>query len=188
MHTFYDSKPAALLPPFGLSDHNAVAIWPKTRAPSGIPSRKIVTKRDTRPSRKMELGRYLSEIDWHLIESEKSCDEKCKFLSSAIMTGYNILMPEKRVKFHRNDPTWISEDLKRLIALRQRAFSSGNNTMFKFYQNKVKTKGRSSTWKVASCPWISLSQKTFLPCFSINRKLGRVAFSFLSFQSASHPT
>ena len=55
----------------------------------------------------MELGRYPSEIDWHLIESEMSCDEKCKFLCSAIMTGYNILMPEKRVKIHQNDTPWI---------------------------------------------------------------------------------
>ena len=45
---------------------------------------------------------------------------------SVIMTGYNILMPEKRVKIHRNDPPWISEELKHLITLRQRAFSSGN--------------------------------------------------------------
>ena len=80
MHNFYDSKPVVLLPPFGLYDHNAVAIWPKTRASSSTPSMKIVIKRDTCPSRKMKLGRYLSEIDWQLIESETSCDEKCKFL------------------------------------------------------------------------------------------------------------
>ena len=80
MHNFYDSKPVVLLPAFGLYDHNAVAVWPKTRASSSTPSMKIVIKRDTCPSRKMKLGRYLSEIDWHLIESETSCDEKCKFL------------------------------------------------------------------------------------------------------------
>ena len=48
---------------------------------------------------------------------------------SVIMTGYNILMPEKRVKIHRNDPPWISEELKHLTTLRQRAFSSGNNSI-----------------------------------------------------------
>ena len=56
----------------------------------------IVIKREIRPSHKMELGRCPSEIDWHLIESETLCDEKCKFLCSAIMTGHN-----------RNDPPWI---------------------------------------------------------------------------------
>ena len=67
----------------------------------------IVIKREIRPSHKMELGRCPSEIDWQLIESETLCDEKCKFLCSAIMTGHNILMPEKRVKIHRNDPPWM---------------------------------------------------------------------------------
>ena len=67
----------------------------------------IVIKREIRPSHKMELARCPSEIDWHLIESETLCDEKCKFLCSAIMTGHNILMPEKRVKIHRNDPPWM---------------------------------------------------------------------------------
>ena len=66
MYNFYDSKPAVLLPPFGLSDHNAVAVWLKTRVSTPTPSRKIVIKRDIRPSHKMKLGQYLSEIDWHL--------------------------------------------------------------------------------------------------------------------------
>ena len=35
------------------------------------------------------------------------------------MTGYNILMPEKQVKIHQNDPLWISEELKHLITLCQ---------------------------------------------------------------------
>ena len=66
MYNFYDSKPAVLLPPFGLSDHNAVAVWLKTRVSTPTPSRKIVIKRDICPSHKMKLGQYLSEIDWHL--------------------------------------------------------------------------------------------------------------------------
>ena len=89
------------------------------RVSTSTPSRKIVIKRDIRPSHKMKLGQYLSEIDWHLIKLELLCDQKCKFLCSAIMTGYNILMPEKQVKIHQNDPPWISEELKHLITLCQ---------------------------------------------------------------------
>ena len=112
MYNFYDSKPAVLLPPFGLSDHNAVAVWLKTRVSTPTPSRKIVIKRDIRPSHKMKLGQYLSEIDWYLNKSEFLCNQKCKFLCSAIMTGYNILMLEKQVKIHQNDPPWISWENK----------------------------------------------------------------------------
>ena len=112
MYNFYDSKPAVLLPPFGLSDYNAVAVWLKTRVSTPTPSRKIVIKRDIHPSHKMKLGQYLSEIDWYLIKSEFLCNQKCKFLCSAIMTGYNILMLEKQVKIHQNDTPWISWENK----------------------------------------------------------------------------
>ena len=154
MHNFYDSKPAVLLPPFGLSDYNAVAVWPKTRVSTSTPSKKIVF----RPSRKMELGRYLSEFGWQLSESETSCDEKCKFLCSAIMTAYNFLLPEKRVKIHRNDPLWIPEELKLLITLHQRAFSSGNNFMFKFYRNKVNIMRKSCRGKYFASKVIQVKQ------------------------------
>lgn len=46
-------------------------------------------------------------------------------------------MPERRVKLHNNDAPWVTEDFKRLIKLRQRAFSSGNTQLFKMYCNKV---------------------------------------------------
>ena len=137
IHKFYDARPAIVLPPFGLSDHNVIIVEPKFKRSTVTSSRKTVIKRDTRQSRKKELGRYLSNIDWHLVNSTISCDEKCDILCSTIKSGYNILMPEKHVKFHRNDTPWITEKLKHLIKLRQLAFSSGNTTLFKFYRNKV---------------------------------------------------
>ena len=72
-----------------------------------------------------------------MIDSSEPCDKNCDILCSAIKTGYDILMPEKHVKFHRNDNPWITEKLKQLIKFRQRAFSSNNITLFKFYRNKV---------------------------------------------------
>ena len=49
-------------------------------------------------------------------------------------------MPEKGRLVHPNDHPWISEDFRRLIQLRQRSFLSGNNTLFKFYRNRVNGK------------------------------------------------
>ena len=137
MHKFYDVQPAIVFPPFGLSDHNVIMVEPKVKTSSEIPSRKTVIKRDIRQSRKKELGRYLSNFDWQMIDSSEPCDKNCDILCSAIKTGYDILMPEKHVKFHRNDNPWITEKLKQLIKFRQRAFSSNNTTLFKFYRNKV---------------------------------------------------
>jgi hypothetical protein len=46
-------------------------------------------------------------------------------------------MPERKIKFHTNDAPWVIEDFKRLIMLRQRAFSSRNLQLSKLYRNKV---------------------------------------------------
>ena len=94
-------------------------------------------KRDTRPSRKAELGRYLSLIDWNIIGTASTCEEKYNLFSAIITTGMDILMPERKVKFHKNDAPWVTKEFKELINLRQRAFFSGNADLFKFYRNRV---------------------------------------------------
>ncbi len=110
-----------ILPPFGMSDYNTITISLKQRT-QDLPSRRTVLKRDTRPSRKMELGRYLSEIDWSLFEDLDTFDEKCELLSDIISTRVNFIMPERKVKFHTNDASWVTKDFKLLIMLRERAF------------------------------------------------------------------
>ena len=119
MHNFYESKPAVLLPPFSLSDHNAVAVWPKTKVSTSTPSRKIVIKRD--------------EINWHLIELQTSCDEKCKFL----FCNYDWL-PHSHAREMSEDSTDLPsmEELKHLIPLCRCALNL-NNFLFKFYWKKV---------------------------------------------------
>ena len=119
MHNFYESKPAVLLPPFSLSDHNAVAVWPKTKVSTSTPSRKIVIKRD--------------EIHWHLIELQTSCDEKCKFL----FCNYDWL-PHSHAREMSGDSTDLPsmEELKHLITLCRCALNL-NNFLFKFHWKKV---------------------------------------------------
>ena len=43
-------------------------------------------KRDTRPSRKYELGRYLSSIDWAILETVDTCEAKSQLLTELITT------------------------------------------------------------------------------------------------------
>ena len=109
MHNFYESKPAVLLPPFSLSDHNAVAVWPKTKVSISTPSRKIVIKRD--------------EINWHLIELQTSFDEKCKFL----FCNYDWL-PHSHAKEMSGDSTDLPsmKELKHLITLCRCALNLNN--------------------------------------------------------------
>ena len=57
----YDKNGLEIIPPFGLSDHNVVLLNPKVRSRQEGSSRKVITKQDTRISRKLELGRYFKE-------------------------------------------------------------------------------------------------------------------------------
>ena len=136
MHKYYEPSSVKILPPFGLSDHNTITISPKQRT-SELSSQRTVLKRDTRPSRKAELGGYLSKINWNTLENAESCEEKNELFSKIISTGVDIIMPERTIKLHSNDAPWVTEDFKRLISLRKRAFSSGKLILFKFYRNKV---------------------------------------------------
>ena len=136
LHKYYEPRSVEILPPFGLSDHKSIVILPKIRQ-SELPHKRVIVKRDTRPSRKMELGRYLSQVNWSLIENINTCQEKYDFFSRIILTGLNTIMPERAIKVYSNDVPWITTDLKRLITLRQRALSSGKSDLFKFYRNKV---------------------------------------------------
>ena len=91
-----------ILPPFGLSDHNVVLLHPKVRPRQEGPSRKVITKRDTRISRKRELGRYLNSINWSIFDALESCEDKLDLMTN-IINGLNHTMPIERVKLHVND-------------------------------------------------------------------------------------
>ena len=68
----YDANSVQGLPPFDLSDHKVVLVGPKARQVEKGSSRKTVSRRDTRVSRKLELGRYFSSMDWSLFNRADS--------------------------------------------------------------------------------------------------------------------
>ena len=93
----YYSEPKAF-PPFGSSDHATVLVSPKNREKS-VNSTKYVFKRDMRASRKAELGRYLSTMDWDLVLSPRAtCDKLERTLREVIYTGIDVIMPVKKVR------------------------------------------------------------------------------------------
>ena len=77
----YDKNPVQTLPPFGLSDHNVVILRPITRPVKEGSLRKQISRRDTRASRKLELGRYNCGIDWSLVERTQGCTAKLQLLT-----------------------------------------------------------------------------------------------------------
>jgi hypothetical protein len=93
MYQIYDHNSVHSIPPFGVSDHNGVLLRPKARYPNSNSSRKTLMRRDTRPSRKYELGRYLSSIHWPFLEDVESCEVKLQLLVDLITVGVDTIMP-----------------------------------------------------------------------------------------------
>ena len=141
LYQVYGQNSVHIIPPFGLSDHSGVLLRPKVRSPNNSCSRKSLEMRDTRPRRKYELGRYLSSIDWSILNEVGTCEAKSQFFTNLITTGVDIIMPLKRVKVHVNDPPWVTSDFKKLT--RQEAFSNGQTEIYRHYRTSSTVKGKS---------------------------------------------
>lgn len=138
LHGYYKKNSLQIYPPFGLSDHLSLVIQPAERQPKGKNvSNRTVTKRDLRPSRKKELGRYFSRVNWETLASVNTCEQKFDLFSMFVHTGLDVIIPVKKIILHRNDPLWVTDDFKRLIRLREKALHSEFKTSIITYRNII---------------------------------------------------
>ena len=78
------------------------------------------------------------EIPWpDLMTTTHSSSKKLSILTELIDYGLNTLMPERSIKVHKTDRPWMTVQIKSLIARRQKALASGNESLFKLLRNKV---------------------------------------------------
>ena len=103
-----------MCPPFGLSDHNVIMLYPKNRLPQAS-SRRSMSKRDARHSKRNELGRYLCNCDWSIENSLTNCEEKVQLFADLIRIGLDNIMPLQTFKLHVNDQPWVTPEFKNLI-------------------------------------------------------------------------
>ena len=118
MPQLYNKNQVLTLPPFGLSDHNVVLLPPTSRPSRDTSSRRTMTRRNTRPSRKLELGRFLSSIDWSVLNSSADCDNRLRLFCDLVKTGLDIIMPFKSFRLHVNDAPWVTAEFKNFIKQR----------------------------------------------------------------------
>ena len=136
LHRFYDESTLSSFPPFGLSDHNVIFISPKDRPPT-VPKKKVIWKRDMRKTRMQELGRYLSLLDWDILNHATSCEAKQQLFEDLVNTGLDIIMPLKKSQMHSNNPPWITPEFINLIKRRQQALAQKHMTVYRYYRNLV---------------------------------------------------
>ncbi|CAB4009678.1 Hypothetical predicted protein, partial [Paramuricea clavata] len=75
-------------------------------------------------------------VDWSVISTD-SVDNQAALFNDLIQLGLDNIMPEKTRVIHQNDVPWMTNHLKELIVKRQAAWAQGNQTLFKFYRNRV---------------------------------------------------
>lgn len=130
--------------PFGLSDHCTVTVSPKVRPKSANwKALKKITVRDMRLSSKQALARYLDSLDWSIIDTLNSTEEKSQFFNKLIHIGLDTIMPARTVKIHTCDAPWITGHLKSLIQKRQQAFVQNRPVLFRYYRNRVNRERKS---------------------------------------------
>ena len=83
---------------------------------SGQNPTKFMLKRDTRGSRKAELGRP------PLFSSLDCFEDMLNAFYKALRTGLDLLMPVKKVRVNTSDLPWMTKHLKSLTLKRQKAF------------------------------------------------------------------
>ena len=102
------------------------------------PRPKVIKVRDKRPSKIASVGRFLLQVPWpDLLSHDQSCDDKLSILTEIVNYGLDTIMPERSIRVHETDRPWMNSQLKSLIARRQKAFTSGNELLFKLLRNKV---------------------------------------------------
>ena len=97
----------------------------------------IVKIRDFRHSRRLALSTFLKELDWSILDTRKSCEDKPSTFESLVHSGMDILMTLKPMKIFNNEPARINPQLKSLKRQRQKALAKGHQAQFKILRNQV---------------------------------------------------
>ena len=80
-------------PPFDLSDHSMVLLEPKSRCVLNTSSLCSFTQRDSHPSCKCELSRYLGSLDWSALVFAPNCDSKLQLFCDLVKISLDTIIP-----------------------------------------------------------------------------------------------
>ncbi|XP_028416439.1 uncharacterized protein LOC114540505 [Dendronephthya gigantea] len=142
LYEYYDQP--VKYAPFGLSDHMSVEFKPKERCQPQRAQKRVVKKRDLRPSSRLAFRKYLELLAFPAcFDKAPSCTEKISLLETIVTTGLDYILPLRSTTSRCNEPPWMNSKLSLLIKKRQKALNQGNITQFKYLRNKVNRKRKS---------------------------------------------
>ena len=72
-----------------------------------------------------------------MLDDVVTCEEKVSIFNNIVVNTINTIMPITAKKIHINEAPWMTTKLRGLNKKRQKALNNGNETVFKYYRNKV---------------------------------------------------
>ena len=138
-----------ILAPIGTSDHATVLVESKVHAPKMKATRKVNVK-PLKESSLQAFDDYLKQIDWSLVFLEDHVDSMVNVFLELTCNMIDTFFPTKTVKVHDEDKPFLTGKIKKLIDKRNKAFKSGNLTLFKTLRNSL-----SKIRPAKSCPTYS---------------------------------
>ena len=92
-YLLYDKELIQTFPPFDLSDHSMVLLEPKSRYMRNTSSLRSFTQRDTHPSCKCEVSRYLDSLDWSALVFAPNCPSKFQLFCDLVKISLDTIIP-----------------------------------------------------------------------------------------------
>ncbi|KAI8503384.1 hypothetical protein Bbelb_192050 [Branchiostoma belcheri] len=123
----------SILPPIGMSDHSSVLWVPKAKTTDNKPIKKQT--RQLGESGLFEFGKWITKHKWSEVYDAHGVIDKANAFHSTLENAINTFFPTKIIKVHQTDKPWVTQQIKRLISLRQKAFHRQSANVWKFYRN-----------------------------------------------------
>ena len=129
------------LPKLGSSDHDTVSITPQLSNTCAKNTNYTVFKRDLRPSRIRDFGRWITQQDWQNVFNEPLVKDKFEAFTSILSYGVDTYLPFRKIRRCSSDKPWITTKLKSLVAKRQSVLHVNGRTRNYISSTEMQYKG-----------------------------------------------
>ena len=119
-------KDPVSLPNIGGSDHLSVLYEPIILNQKGTPKRKIFIRKFSK-SAILEFGFWITSFKWTLLLKIEDVNQKICYFTNIMWVMIDKFFPLVAVMSTSNDKEWITPNIKRLMAERQKAHLAGKN-------------------------------------------------------------
>ena len=124
-------------PSIGLPDHLVVTVHPAVPVDFTPAVIERARTRKVTASAKLELGAALSVIPWEYLCQLPSYQQQHALFEATGISLLDEYCPVRQVERCSLDRPWVTGEFCSLVVKRQRAFMSGNMTLYRLYRNQV---------------------------------------------------